>query len=215
MNKSAKDIAQDMADALNMNNNFIVGFVQGAISFPIDLGYLAYDFLDTENRTANRDDTERMIRLIKSGLASKESLAKIARMVADDFLEKVDLERMKLIIEKGSGKFLGRFVSNQVLGANLGAVIAERFILQLAASISLSSILTVGSINSRAIYTSRELKLRNPRLYDRLRRMGNLDLLYIFVEKRTRPFEDAIAIWHSSRSEFNRIAELFFQKVAK
>ncbi|BFO09552.1 Uncharacterised protein [Serratia rubidaea] len=215
MNISAKDLAQRMADALNVDNGFLTGFAQGAISLPIDLGYLAYDFLDTENRSANMDDTERMIRLIKSGLANKKSLAKIARLVADDFLEKTDSERVKLIIEKGSGKFLGRFVTNQLLGVNLGALIAERFVLQFAASLSLGSVLSLGAMKSRAIYTSRELRSRNPWLYDRLRRMGNLDLLYFLMEKRTRPFEDAIAVWHSSRSDFNRIVELFFQKVAK
>ncbi|HGE8309261.1 TPA: hypothetical protein ACGD7H_004812 [Serratia marcescens] len=215
MTKSAKDIAQDMADALNTKSNFATGFIQGAIAFPVDIGYLAYDFLDTDNRSSNQNDTERMIRLIKSGLASKESLSKIAQMVADDFLKKVDLERVKVIVEKGSGKFLGRFISNQLLGVNLGMVISERFVVQYAAGLSLTSVLTVGAMNSRAIHTSRDLRARNPQLYDRLRRMGNLDLLYFLVEKRTRPFEDAIAVWHRSRSEFDRITELFFQKVAK
>ncbi|EPZ5944273.1 hypothetical protein ACXQGN_003279, partial [Serratia marcescens] len=169
MTKSAKDIAQDMADALNTKSNFATGFIQGAIAFPVDIGYLAYDFLDTDNRSANQNDTERMIRLIKSGLASKESLSKIAQMVADDFLKKVDLERVKVIVEKGSGKFLGRFISNQLLGVNLGMVISERFVVQYAAGLSLTSVLTVGAMNSRAIHTSRDLRARNPQLYDRLR----------------------------------------------
>lgn len=55
MTKSAKDIAQDMADALNTKSNFATGFIQGAIAFPVDIGYLAYDFLDTDNRSANQN----------------------------------------------------------------------------------------------------------------------------------------------------------------
>ncbi|CAI2533229.1 Uncharacterised protein [Serratia ficaria] len=215
MSKSAKDIAQDMADALNTNSNFLTGFIHGAISFPVDIGYLAYDFLDTESRSLNSYDTERMIRLLKSGLANNENLTKIAQMVADEYLKKVDLERVKAIVERGSGKFLGRIASNQLIGLNLGMLFSEQFIIRYATGFALTSILSVGAVNSRAIHTSRELRSRNPQLYDRLRRMGNLDLLYFLVEKRTRPFEDAIAIWHKNRSEFNRITDLFFEKVAR
>jgi len=37
---------------------------KGAIFFPIDMEYLAYDFINTDNRSINRYDTERMLRLI-------------------------------------------------------------------------------------------------------------------------------------------------------
>lgn len=178
MAKGAKEIAQEMANAVNSKSNFFGGFIEGAISFPVDIGYLAYDFINTDNRSINRYDTERMLRLIKAGLANQHSLTKIVKLVVDEYLKKVDVDKVKRWVEKGSGKIAGRFVSNQVLMVNLGAVLSERVVIRLATGYALTSLLTLGAMNSRAIHTSRQLRQRNPEIYDNLRRAGNLDLLY-------------------------------------
>ncbi|MEX7638529.1 hypothetical protein [Serratia marcescens] len=51
--KSAKQIANDMADAINIDSNLVRGFAQGFISVPVDFYYLGYDYIDTENRWLN------------------------------------------------------------------------------------------------------------------------------------------------------------------
>lgn len=61
--KSAKQIANDMADAVNIDSNLVRGFAQGFISVPVDFYYLGYDYIDTENRWLNSQDKERFIRL--------------------------------------------------------------------------------------------------------------------------------------------------------
>ena len=215
MAKGAKEIAQEMANAVNSKSNFFGGFIEGAISFPVDMGYLAYDFINTDSRSINRYDTERMLRLIKAGLANQHSLTKIVKLVVDEYLKKVDVEKVKRWVEKGSGKIAGRFVSNQVLMVNLGAVLSERMVIRLATGYALTSLLTLGAMTSRAIHTSRQFRQRNPEIYDNLRRAGNLDLLYFLVEPKTKPFEQAIEIWRKNRGEFDRITELFFKKVSK
>ncbi|BEO55671.1 hypothetical protein ABK864_03530 [Serratia marcescens] len=61
--KSVKQIANDMADAVNIDSNLVRGFAQGFISVPVDFYYLGYDYIDTENRWLNSQDKERFIRL--------------------------------------------------------------------------------------------------------------------------------------------------------
>ena len=39
--KSAKQIANDMADAINIDSNLVRGFAQGFISVPVDFYYRA------------------------------------------------------------------------------------------------------------------------------------------------------------------------------
>ncbi len=48
--KSAKQIANEMADAVNIDSNLVRGFAQGFISVPVDFYYLGYDYIDNENR---------------------------------------------------------------------------------------------------------------------------------------------------------------------
>ena len=62
--KSAKQIASDMADAINIDSNLVRGFAQGFISVPVDFYYLGYDYIDNENRWLNSQDKERFIRLM-------------------------------------------------------------------------------------------------------------------------------------------------------
>ena len=55
-------------------------------------------------------------------------------------------------------------------------------------------LLSVGAETSRAIYTSRYLKRRNPVLHDKLQSLGELDLLYFLVEDIVKPFETACMV---------------------
>ncbi|CAI2403875.1 hypothetical protein [Serratia ficaria] len=82
--KSAKRMANDMADAVNIDSHLIRGFAQGFINVPVDFYYLGYDYIDTENRWLNSQDKERFIRLVKSGLASKTSIETVAHVFLEN-----------------------------------------------------------------------------------------------------------------------------------
>ncbi|HBR3952473.1 TPA: hypothetical protein RRI81_001241 [Klebsiella pneumoniae] len=74
-------------------------------------------------------------------------------------------------------------------------------------------LLSVGAETSRAIYTSRYLKRRNPVLHDKLQNLQNLrdlDLLYFLVEDIVKPFETARMVGDKNSAEFNKICEYFF-----
>lgn len=92
---------------------------------------------------------------------------------------------------------------------NLGAVLSERVVIRLATGYALTSLLTLGAMNSRAIHASRQLRQRNPEIYDNLSRAGNLDLLYFLVEPKTKPFEQAIEIWRKTEASLTALPSYF------
>ena len=66
---SAKDIARDMLEAIDIDGSGFWGAIgKGFISFPVSLAYLGYDFMDTEHRRDNLDDKFRLARLVKKGV---------------------------------------------------------------------------------------------------------------------------------------------------
>nr|EKT9165571.1 hypothetical protein [Klebsiella pneumoniae] len=71
-------------------------------------------------------------------------------------------------------------------------------------------LLSVGAETSRAIYTSRYLKRRNPVLHDKLQNLGDLDLLYFLVEDIVKSSETACMVSDKNPAEFNKICEYFF-----
>ena len=90
----------------------------------------------------------------------------------------------------------------ELTGVKLGEAIASRGVSAFFAG-SLAGL-------SRAIYTSRYLKRRNPVLHDKLQNLGDLDLLYFLVEDIVKPFETACMVSDKNPAEFNKICEYFF-----
>ncbi|WP_129543993.1 hypothetical protein [Serratia sp. 1D1416] len=210
---NAKELANKMADSINVKSNFIRSFASGALELPVDLYYLGYDFLDTEHRTINGVDKERCIRLIQKGSANVKSLEKIANIIIRRYLDKINVEKLKNIAVNGSGHLAGSVIANRLILGNVGGMFASNLATKMVVGFSFSAMLSFGALMSRAVYSSRELSLRDPELYSYLRRLGDLDLLYFLIEKRVRPFEDATSIWHRNRQLFDEVAQYFFQKV--
>ena len=92
----------------------------------------------------------------------------------------------------------------------LGEAIASRGVSAFFAGSLAGLLLSVGAETSRAIYTSRYLKRRNPVLHDKLQNLGDLDLLYFRVEEIVKPFETACMASDKNPAEFNKICEYFF-----
>lgn len=204
---SAKDIAKDMLDAINVDHSgFLGALAKGFISFPVSMGYLAYDFLDTEHRWNNQNDTYRFALLIKRVTFNKELIGKVIGVFIDDFASRVNLV---LMAERVSGNIAGKVLFSKLTGINLGIMISERLVAALFSGAAIGTILAVGAEVSRAIYTSRYLAERNPSHYQKLRDRGDLDLLYFLVEDIVKPFEKAIDISNTNIDCFNEVCQCF------
>lgn len=210
---NAKSLANQMVDSLDINSGFLKSFAGGALELPVDLFYLGYSYLDTENRWANSLDGERCIRLVKNGFANRESIQKIANIIIDRYLDKIDVNKLKTVGINGAGSFAGSVITNRMILGNIGPMFAERMVAKMIIGFSFSTLLSLGALQYRAIYSSRALSRRDPELCNYLRRLGDLDLLYFILEKRVQPFETAISLWHHNRQLFDEVSNYFLQRI--
>ena len=186
---SAKDIARDMLEAINVDGSGFIGAVaKGLISFPVSLGYLGYDFIATEHRRENQDDKFRLAELVKRTTFNRGVIERIIKVFMDDFSSRINIS---LITKNVGGSVVGKVFFSQLTGVNLGAVISTHAVTALFSGVVIGSFLSIGSESSRAIYTARYLRGRNSVIYYRLKNMGDLDLLYFLVEDTVKPFEKA------------------------
>lgn len=205
---SARDIARDMLEAINVDGSGFIGAVaKGLISFPVSLGYLGYDFIDTKHRRENQDDKFRLAELVKRTTFNRGVIEKIIKVFMDDFSSRINIP---LIAKNVGGSVVGKTFFSQLTGVNLGAVISTRAVTALFSGVIIGLFLSIGSESSRAIYTARFLQRRNPIIYFRLKKMGDLDLFYFLVEDTVKPFEKACEIDKVDPGKFNKICEHFF-----
>lgn len=206
---SAKEIARDMLDAINVDSSgFLVVVVKGAISLPVNLSYLGYDFMDIEHRRENRDDKFRIAQLIKKTPFNKEVVGKVINVFINDFISRVNMPSLGMQM---AGSVAGKMLFSQWTGIKLGSVISERATTAIFAGTIIGALLSIGAESSRAIYSSRYLRERNPETYYRLRCMGDLDLIYFLVEDTVKPFEQACRVSEHNSEEFDRICEYFLE----
>lgn len=208
---SAKEIARDMLEAINIDGGgFIGAMAKGVISLPVSLAYLGYDFIDTEHRRENRDDKFRLAALVKKVTFNDETIYKVIKPFIDDFVSHVDMEKISHFSKNISGSVTGKVMFSQLTGVNLGRVIISQGVGAFLSGSAAGGVLGIGAEASRSIYTSRYLRERNPIMYEKLRSMGDFDLFYYLVEDIVRPYEMACEIAEINPDEFNNVCKYFF-----
>lgn len=208
---SAKEIARDMLEAINIDGGgFIGAMAKGVISLPVSLAYLGYDFIDTEHRRENRDDKFRLSALVKKVTFNDETIYKVIKPFIDDFVSHVDMEKISHFSKNISGSVTGKVMFSQLTGVNLGRVIISQGVGAFLSGSAAGGVLGIGAEASRSIYTSRYLRERNPIMYEKLRSMGDFDLFYYLVEDIVRPYEMACEIAEINPEEFNNVCKYFF-----
>lgn len=204
---SAKEIARDMLEAINVDGSGFLGALgKGLISFPVNLGYLGYDFIDSEHRRENLDDKFRIARLVKTTTFNSEIIERVIGVFMDDFSSRINIALMAKNI---GGSIAGKVIFSQLTGIKLGSFLSGRATSAFIAGVGIGAFLSIGAEASRAIYTSRYLRERNPGNYYKLKNMGDLDLLYFFIEDTVKPFEKACDVDERSKDEFNKICKYF------
>lgn len=205
----AKELAKDMLEAINIDDSgFIAALAKGLISFPVSMGYLAYDFMDTEHHRANADDKYRFARLINKVGFNKELIGQVVGGFINDFSSRLEFS---LMVEKIVGDSAGRMIFSELTGVKIGYVISNRLVTAFFSGACIGSLLTLGAEVSRAIYTSRYLAARSPGHYQKLKDMGDLDLLYFLIEDLVSPFEKAIELHNTNEVFFNEVCQCFLE----
>lgn len=207
----AKDIAKEMLDAIDIDSSgFLGAAAKGFISFPVGLGYLGRDFFDTDHRRENQDDKYRLAKLVKRTTFNKEIIEIVIQPFIDDFISHIDMNKLTDFAKNLSGSIFGKVLFSQVTGYSIGKAITSQGLASFVSGGAVGAFLAIGAEASRAIYTSRYLREKNPAMYAKLNRMGDLDLLYYLVEDIVQPYEKACEVAEKDPGKFNKICEYFF-----
>ncbi|BBV30793.1 Uncharacterised protein [Citrobacter werkmanii] len=213
--ENAKDLAKEMLSALDLENEgMLVAYIKGLIHFPVDLYYLASDFIHTDERRENMDDNIRLAGLVKRATSTRDIyfVAKAVNVFIDDFMQHVNLPDIVTKVAKDTvASTLGSYTFGELTGLKIGALISSRITVSIAFSMSVSTLLMIGGGVSRAVHASRFLKISNYEVYRKLKDLGDLDLLYFAVQERVEPFEKATRLSKENPDLFNQAVEYFFK----
>lgn len=191
--RSYQEIARRIAKII-LSPESALGFIDGVLSVPKDIGYLAFGFIDTDRRYQRETEKIRMLTAIKYGLLENDNFIKTIETVLDIFNKTVPEDKQNAIYGKTMASVAGRTITNSLIAGKLATIIAQRssFLITLRGGL-IGNTSLIGGMVERCIYTSERLQQYNPEIYNRLR-TRDLDLLYFLVEPALNPFVDALKI---------------------
>lgn len=172
----------------------VIGFIHGILSVPVDLGYLAYGYLNTESRYSNQTETIRIIQAIDNGILNYDRIIEAIQIVFKRFDKYVSESEKNKIYSRTIFSVLGRTTANSFLSGKIATAIcgqASVFITLRGGLIG--NILLAGGMTERCIRTSEKLSVDEPDVYELLR-AKNYDLLYFMFEPALKPFVDALTV---------------------
>ncbi|HBR6943694.1 TPA: hypothetical protein L9221_002618, partial [Klebsiella aerogenes] len=165
--------------------------ISGFMSIPEDLWMLSKDFLDSDHRWRNETDKIRLISLIKKGVTSEE-VRRLVNVVIKRYLCGLSEEQSRELLIKVGGSQVGGIAFKMAFVNELVSLFISKIIPRFLVSVGVTGVLSVGASISRSIYTSYKLRNLNKEIYNQLRGIGDLDLLYFLVEDNIKPFIIAI-----------------------
>ncbi|QXX98045.1 hypothetical protein IM817_07600 [Serratia marcescens] len=202
------DIAERIVKVL-VSPGSVVGLAQGAVSIPIDLGYLALSVFDTGNRWRLQTERIRLISAIRSGIFNRHQILRAIRIVINAFTDYIPTDMQDRVYRGIASSAAGRLLTSGVVAATIAnQVIAAggaSFLSKFSAG-SMGFFLTSGGLVEHCIYKTFELERENAPVYYKLRRAGNLDFLYFLLKPYMKPFIDALSVR-------NRYGEGAFMKI--
>lgn len=202
---SYREIAQRIAKIV-ISPDSVLGFWNGVLSVPTDIGYLAYGFIDTDSRSIREAERIRMMTAIRYGILKNHNFIKTVEIVFDTFNKYVPEEKQNSIYSKTGFSIAGRATTNTLVSARLAQAVAQNggAKVRLRGGI-IGNMLLAGGMAERSIYTSQKLKTYAPEVYNALR-ARNYDLLYFFLEPALQPFVEALHVkWSNGTPAFNQI----------
>lgn len=186
-----------------------IGFVDGVLSVPKDIGYLAYGFIDTDTRSHRETEKTRMIEAIRYGVLENHNFMKTIEIVLSRFNKDVPESTQNAIYSKTVASVAGRAITNSFISSKLATSIAQNsaLLVKLRGGI-IGNTLLIGGMIERCLYTSERLRQANPDVYYALRQR-NYDLLYFFLESALNPFIEALNVRRmQGQPAFERILKI-------
>lgn len=206
--RSYQEIARRIAKII-LSPESAIGFIDGVLSVPKDIGYLAFGFIDTDSRYQRESEKIRMLAAIKYGLLENHNFIMTIETVLDTFNKTVPEDKQNAIYGKTLASVAGRTITNSLIAGKLATIIAQRssFLITLRGGL-IGNTLLIGGMVERCIYTSERLRQYNSEIYNRLR-TRDLDLLYFLVEPALNPFVEALKVRNTQgQAAFEKIISM-------
>jgi len=194
--ENIEGIAGRISDII-LSPETIEGLVNGVLTVPLDLGYLARGFFDTDNRFAHQTQRIRMACAIRNDILNYDHIINAVDLIFQQFNKYLTVSQQDNVYRVVISSIAGRFAAAKIASNIAGAVLARLSFIgaktgsKVAGQIAM--ILMVGGMSERSIRTSERLAIEAPEVYAMLR-PHDYDLTYFLIEPAVKPFVEAIHV---------------------
>ena len=210
--RDINEIASRIANII-LSPNTVTGLIHGALSVPVDLGYLVYGFFDTDSRYRHETVRIRMADAIKHDILNHDNITNAAKLIFSKFNEYVSESKQDEVYSSVVSSITGRLLTSMLVTNIATSIIQRVSLITSPKGSAFSFIFLLGGMMERSIRTSENLLIESPEVYGMLR-PRDYDLLYFLMEPAVQPFVDAIHVKTTQGlPAFNRILKLVEDKI--
>lgn len=196
MTSDIEDLANRISDII-MSPATISGLINGALTVPLDMGYLAWGYMDTDSRFAHQTQRFRMAEAIHNDILNYKHITNAVEIIFKEFDKYASVSQQNNTYRGVVSSMVGRFMSAKLI-AMIGAAVLARVSFIGAQSAKnwigrVTMILLIGGMSERSIRMSESLAIEAPEIYWLLR-PHDYDLTYFLFEPAVKPFIDAVHV---------------------
>jgi len=167
MTSDIEDIANRISDII-MSHATISRLINGALTVPLDMGYLAWGYIDTDSRYAHQTQRFRMAEAIHNDILNYKHITNAVEIIFKEFDKYASVSQQNNAYRGVVSSMVGRFMSAKLIAM-------------------------IGGMSERSIRMSESLAIEAPEIYWLLR-SHDYDLTYFLFEPAVKPFIDAVDV---------------------
>ena len=167
MTSDIEDLANRISDII-MSPATISGLINGALTVPLDMGYLAWGYMDTDSRFAHQTQRFRMAEAIHNDILNYKHITNAVEIIFKEFDKYASVSQQNNAYRGVVSSMVGRFMSAKLIAM-------------------------IGGMSERSIRMSESLAIEAPEIYWLLR-PHDYDLTYFLFEPAVKPFIDAVHV---------------------
>jgi len=167
MTSDIEDLANRISDII-MSPATISGLINGALTVPLDMGYLAWGYMDTDSRFAHQTQRFRMAAAIHNDILNYKHITNAVEIIFKEFDNYASVSQQNNAYRGVVSSMVGRFMSAKLIAM-------------------------IGGMSERSIRMSESLAIEAPEIYWLLR-PHDYELTYFLFEPAVKPFIDAVHV---------------------
>lgn len=167
MTSDIEDLTNRISDII-MSPATISGLINGALTVPLDMGYLAWGYMDTDSRFAHQTQRFRMAEATHNDILNYKHITNAVEIIFKEFDKYASVSQQNNAYRGVVSSMVGRFMSAKVIAM-------------------------IGGMSERSIRMSESLAIEAPEIYWLLR-PHDYELTYFLFEPAVKPFIDAVHV---------------------